>query len=176
MTWDSNINKGPWGGNTGASTSTNGTQLILQEGDIFGEYQKMCVEFNRQQGANSVLWGWMTNMSKITGIWQTWCVEGAVSCCVNCIMVCTWCRIKSWKYLQEVGQGGAFALCSGRRVYFIGNGTHQRSLTRLVTWSLWFSKDGGMDSRAGKQEPTRPWGRCKGADVRHQGLELGCCW
>ena len=48
---DSNINKESWGRNTGASTSANGTQLLLKKGDIFAESQKMCVEFNRQQGA-----------------------------------------------------------------------------------------------------------------------------
>ena len=110
---------------------------------------------------------WLT-CSKSLWFGRPWCVEGAVSCCVNCIMACTLCRIKSrcWKYLQEVGQGGAFTLCPGHRVYVIGDGTHQRSLTRLVTWPLWFSKEGDMDSRAGKLESTGSWGRCKGVDVK----------
>lgn len=47
----SNINKGLREHNTGAATCTNGTQLILKEGDTFAECQKMCVKFNRQQGA-----------------------------------------------------------------------------------------------------------------------------
>ena len=47
ITCDSNINKGPGAENVGASTSNDGTELILQVGDIFVESQKLCVEFSK---------------------------------------------------------------------------------------------------------------------------------
>ena len=43
ITCDSNINKGPGAENVGASTSNEGTEPILQVGDIFVESQKLCV-------------------------------------------------------------------------------------------------------------------------------------